>query len=71
MKNFDVMEAISFYEIENENYISNCKKCLLYLKNKSDELYTLFNLIYKSDDMSSLWEYKKIQEIVDLNYNKL
>lgn len=69
MKNFDLMEAFSFYEIENENYISKCKECLLYLKNKSNELETIFNLIYKAEDMSSLWEYKRIQEIVDLNYS--
>ena len=61
-----INNALKFYEIEDEDYLNRCYKCVEFL-NKNEDIYKkakeIYSILYKDNknEIENLWKIKNIE----------
>lgn len=67
-----INNALKFYEIEDEEYLNRCYKCVEFLNNNEDiyqKVKDIYSILYKDNEnkVKDLWKIKNIEELFGKN----
>lgn len=70
----EIIEALKFYDINDNNYLNNCLKCINYIEDNKifqDKLIKVIDILYNKKDylLAKLWKIKSNEELFGEGYH--